>query len=330
MNLSIDQITSILFHIASQPLVGPAGFPHSTACWERRGRVQDFWRPRFEVIWHHLHQGSAKGAESLRVLWDKAFTIGIRPHTIMGGAEEVKVWRKSWRTREGATTVQSLGEVKCIQHQSGTTQGELVESSVQSQCLRVASTSVGLQPSASWWAWATVGQQSRPTKRRTGYRERQARTSWNPPGTSASAASSEYDDLPRVMAAVSPLSSNQLPLWPTPTVVRTGRAVPDSPSRLSTSHQNQCTYGENWAKDLKSELSSPLWEVCSLGMVGGGLDPAGRLVLSSSKEENLTKTVWGLWSQPLNLPAVWVWTSCSSLNFSTFKTWDTNPSFTEL
>lgn len=60
----------------------------------------------------------------------------------------------------------------------------------------------------------------------------------------------------------------------------------------------------------------------------GGLDPAGRLVLSSSKTEDLTKTVWGLWSQPLNLPAVWVWTSCSSslrLNFSIFKTWDTNP-----
>lgn len=146
MNFSIDQITSILFHVASQSLVGLAGFLHSTVCWERRGRVQDFWRPRFEVIWHHLHQGSATRAESLWTLWDEAFTVGIRPRTIMGGAEEVMVWRKSWRTREGAT-VQSLGEVKCIQHQSGTTQGELVESSVQSQCLWVASSSVGLQPS---------------------------------------------------------------------------------------------------------------------------------------------------------------------------------------
>lgn len=110
------------------------------------GEGARFLKPRFEVIWHHLHQGSAKRAESLWTLWDEAFTVGIRPHAIMGGAEEVMVWGKSWRTREGAT-VQSLGEVKRIQHQSGTTQGELVESSVQSQCLRVASSSVGLQPS---------------------------------------------------------------------------------------------------------------------------------------------------------------------------------------
>lgn len=40
-------------------------------------------------------------------------------------------------------------------------------------------------------------------------------------------------DLPRVMAAVSLPSSNQLPLWPTPAMVRTGKGSP----RLTKSTQ---------------------------------------------------------------------------------------------
>ena len=56
----------------------------------------------------------------------------------------------------------------------------------------------------------------------------------------------------------------------------------------------------------------------------GGFEPAGRLVLSASKKEDLRKTVWSPWSQYLNLSAVWVctawdlWTSVSlSSNYGT-------------
>lgn len=176
--LCVDQGSSILLCVASQPWLVQLGFfPSRTVsgCWEREEKLQDLWRPSYEVMWYHFHPRPTVGAESMWVLWEKASITGITPYTIMGGAKEAKVGKRSWRTREGATSQRSQVHPASRWDRKGGAEEEF-NTELPTPC-------ICSQVSAGGLSWGSSGEAARG---KSGPQREETGASWNPLDTPAS------------------------------------------------------------------------------------------------------------------------------------------------